>query len=99
MPGLPAFTGTASAPGDRVMQQFRDNNIQILIATDEVESIDVSGVSHINNYDTPTFLTTTCIGWAAQGEWEKTELQGVAYICHAGGGGELTNMKCGSTNY
>ena len=41
---------------DRVMQQFRENQIQILIATDVVgRGIDVSGVSHIINYDTPTF--------------------------------------------
>ena len=41
---------------DRVMRQFRDGSVQILVATDVVgRGIDVSSVSHIINYDIPEF--------------------------------------------
>ena len=41
---------------DRVMSDFRDGNVKILIATDVVgRGIDVSGISHIINYDIPQF--------------------------------------------
>ncbi|HBU36260.1 MAG TPA: ATP-dependent helicase [Planctomycetaceae bacterium] len=41
---------------DRVMRQFREGQIQVLVATDVVgRGIDVSGVSHIINYDIPEF--------------------------------------------
>ena len=39
---------------DRVMQKFRDGKVRLLIATDVVgRGIDVSGISHIVNYDIP----------------------------------------------
>jgi ATP-dependent RNA helicase DeaD len=41
---------------DRVMRQFRDGSVKILVATDVVgRGIDVSTVSHIVNYDIPEF--------------------------------------------
>jgi ATP-dependent RNA helicase DeaD len=41
---------------DRVMREFRDGDVQVLVATDVVgRGIDVSGVSHIINYDIPEF--------------------------------------------
>jgi ATP-dependent RNA helicase DeaD len=41
---------------DRVMEQFRSGKVRLLIATDIVgRGIDVSGVSHIINYDVPEF--------------------------------------------
>ncbi len=41
---------------DRVMRQFRDGTVKILVATDVVgRGIDVSSVSHIVNYDIPEF--------------------------------------------
>jgi len=41
---------------DRVMEKFRAKKLQILVATDVVgRGIDVTGLSHIINYDTPTF--------------------------------------------
>jgi len=41
---------------DRVMRQFREGTVQILVATDVVgRGIDVSSVSHIINYDVPEF--------------------------------------------
>jgi ATP-dependent RNA helicase DeaD len=40
----------------RVMQKFRDAEIKILVATDVIgRGIDVTGVSHIINYDTPQY--------------------------------------------
>ena len=39
---------------DRVMKQFRTKQVRILIATDVVgRGIDVSGISHIINFDIP----------------------------------------------
>ena len=41
---------------DRVMQKFREGNIRLLIATDIAgRGLDVSGISHIVNYDIPEF--------------------------------------------
>ena len=41
---------------DRVMASFRQNKIRILVATDVVgRGIDVTGISHIINFDTPHF--------------------------------------------
>ncbi len=41
---------------DRVMREFRDGSVRILVATDVVgRGIDVSSVSHIINYDVPEF--------------------------------------------
>ena len=41
---------------DRVMRQFREGSVKVLVATDVVgRGIDVSSVSHIINYDIPEF--------------------------------------------
>ena len=41
---------------DRVMSQFRSGKVKYLVATDVVgRGIDVTGISHIINYDIPTF--------------------------------------------
>ena len=41
---------------DRVMRQFREGRVRLLVATDVVgRGIDVSGISHIVNYDVPEF--------------------------------------------
>jgi ATP-dependent RNA helicase DeaD len=41
---------------DRVMRQFREGSVKVLVATDVVgRGIDVSSVSHIVNYDIPEF--------------------------------------------
>ena len=46
----------AQSVRDRVMRQFRDGTVKILVATDVVgRGIDVSSVSHIVNYDIPEF--------------------------------------------
>ena len=42
---------------ERIMQAFRDEKITVLIATDVMSrGIDVSGISHIINYDLPNDL-------------------------------------------
>ena len=44
----------AQTARDRVMKQFRDGEIRLLIATDVMgRGIDVSGISHIINFDIP----------------------------------------------
>ncbi|MBD3671946.1 MAG: DEAD/DEAH box helicase [Planctomycetaceae bacterium] len=41
---------------DQVMKKFRQGNVRMLIATDVVgRGIDISGISHIINYDIPEF--------------------------------------------
>jgi ATP-dependent RNA helicase DeaD len=46
----------AQSVRDRVMRQFRDGTVKVLVATDVVgRGIDVSSVSHIVNYDIPEF--------------------------------------------
>jgi len=46
----------AQGARDRAMKAFRDGTVRVLVATDVVgRGIDVSGVSHIINYDIPEF--------------------------------------------
>jgi len=46
----------AQSVRDRVMREFREGSVRILVATDVVgRGIDVSSVSHIINYDIPEF--------------------------------------------
>ncbi len=81
---------------DRVMQQFRDSSIRILIATDVVgRGIDVTGVSHIINYDTPTFCDDYVHRVGRTGRMSKDGIaEGVAYtFVTPEEGGELTNIE------
>jgi ATP-dependent RNA helicase DeaD len=57
LPNVALLHGDLPQPKrDRVMQQFRDGNVRLLIATDVVgRGIDVSGISHIVNYNVPEF--------------------------------------------
>lgn len=46
----------AQSHRDRVMKQFRSGEVRMLIATDVVgRGIDISGISHIINYDVPEY--------------------------------------------
>ncbi|MBC19127.1 MAG: DEAD/DEAH box helicase [Planctomycetaceae bacterium] len=81
---------------DRVMQQFRESDVKILIATDVVgRGIDVSGVSHIINYDTPTFCDDYVHRVGRTGRMGKDGIaEGVAYtFVTPEEGGELTNIE------
>ncbi len=60
----------AQGARDRVMRQFRDGEIKVLVATDVVgRGIDVTGISHIINYDIPSSPTTTSTASAAPAGW------------------------------
>jgi len=46
----------AQTSRDRVMKRFREGKVRVLVATDVVgRGIDVTGISHIINFDTPQF--------------------------------------------
>ena len=66
---------------DQVMAKFREGRIRILIATDVVgRGIDVSGVSHIINYDMPTFCDDYIHRVGRTGRMSKEGIaDGVAY--------------------
>ena len=57
MRGVEAIHGDMSQGArDRVMRAFREGKVRYLVATDVVgRGIDVSGISHIINYDIPQF--------------------------------------------
>jgi ATP-dependent RNA helicase DeaD len=57
LPGAAMIHGDLPQPKrDRVMRDFRTGKIRLLIATDVVgRGIDVSGISHIVNYDIPEY--------------------------------------------
>jgi ATP-dependent RNA helicase DeaD len=57
LPRVAAIHGDLpQAVRDRVMKQFREGKIRLLIATDVMgRGIDVSGISHIINYDVPEY--------------------------------------------
>ncbi len=55
LPRVAAMHGDLDQPKrERIMRQFRDGDIRFLVATDVVgRGIDVTGISHIINYDMP----------------------------------------------
>ncbi len=54
---------------DRVMRAFRNGSIEILVATDvAARGLDVSGVTHVFNFDILRILTAMCIVLAVPGE-------------------------------
>lgn len=57
LPGVAVIHGDLpQTTRDRVMKRFREGAIRLLIATDVMgRGIDVSGISHIVNYDIPEF--------------------------------------------
>ncbi len=77
---------------DRVMQGFRDGTVRLLVATDVVgRGIDVSGISHIINYDIPQF----CDDYVHRvGRTGRMGREGVAYtFVTPEEGGELTRIE------
>ncbi len=81
---------------DRVMSNFRDGKVKILIATDVVgRGIDVTGISHIINYDTPTFCDDYIHRVGRTGRMTKDGMtEGVAYtFVTPEEGGELTRIE------
>ena len=81
---------------DRVMSDFREGKIRILIATDVVgRGIDVTGISHIVNFDTPTFCDDYIHRVGRTGRMGKDGIaDGVAYtFVTPEEGGELTRIE------
>ncbi|MDR1383542.1 MAG: DEAD/DEAH box helicase [Planctomycetaceae bacterium] len=77
---------------DSVMKRFRAGNLQILVATDVVgRGIDVSGISHIINYDIPVY----CDDYVHRvGRTGRMGREGTAYtFVTAEEGQELTRIE------
>lgn len=77
---------------DRVMQGFREGKVRFLVATDVVgRGIDVTGISHIINYDIPQF----CDDYVHRvGRTGRMGREGVAYtFVSPEEGGELTRIE------
>ncbi|MCA9268888.1 MAG: DEAD/DEAH box helicase [Planctomycetales bacterium] len=93
------FDGVGSIHGDmtqgardRVMKQFRENRVRVLVATDVVgRGIDVSGISHIVNFDIPQF----CDDYVHRvGRTGRMGREGVAYtFVSPEEGNELTRIE------
>jgi ATP-dependent RNA helicase DeaD len=93
------FEGTACIHGDlqqgardRVMAAFREDKVRYLVATDVVgRGIDVSGISHIVNYDIPQF----CDDYVHRvGRTGRMGREGIAYtFVTPEEGNELTKIE------
>ena len=85
----------AQSARDRVMQQFRNGKIRLLIATDVIgRGIDVSGISHIINYDIPEDCDDYVHRIGRTGRLSSTEGQGAAITFVAPDEGQqLTNVE------
>lgn len=82
----------AQSARDRVMKSFREGGVTHLVATDVVgRGIDVSGISHIINYDVPTF----CDDYVHRvGRTGRMGREGVAYtFVTPEEGNELTRIE------
>ncbi|HBT77432.1 MAG TPA: ATP-dependent helicase [Planctomycetaceae bacterium] len=94
-----SFEGLATIHGDlqqsvrdRVMADFRNGKVRVLVATDVVgRGIDVSGISHIINYDIPQF----CDDYVHRvGRTGRMGREGVAFtFVTATEGSELTRIE------
>ncbi len=85
----------AQSARDRVMQQFRNGEIRLLIATDVMgRGIDVSGISHIINYDIPEDCDDYVHRVGRTGRLSSTEGHGAAITFVAPDeGSQLTNVE------
>jgi len=79
---------------DRVLKQFREGKIRLLIATDVMgRGIDVSGISHIINFDIPEFSDDYVHRIGRVGRL-SSDLKGAAFTFVAPDEGEqLTNIE------
>ncbi|WP_010588255.1 DEAD/DEAH box helicase [Schlesneria paludicola] len=85
----------AQSARDRVMREFREGEIRLLIATDVMgRGIDVSGISHIINYDIPEDCDDYVHRIGRTGRLSSTEGQGAAITFVAPDEGQqLTNVE------
>ncbi|HEY2411982.1 MAG TPA: DEAD/DEAH box helicase [Pirellulaceae bacterium] len=93
MDGVACMHGDMNQSGrDRVMTDFRSGRVKVLVATDVVgRGIDVSSISHIINYDIPSF----CDDYVHRvGRTGRMGREGVAYTFVAPDEGpELTRIE------
>ncbi|HET6424935.1 MAG TPA: DEAD/DEAH box helicase, partial [Planctomycetaceae bacterium] len=85
----------AQSSRDRVMRQFREGKIRLLIATDVMgRGIDVSGVSHIINFDIPENCDDYVHRVGRTGRLSSAESKGTAFtfVC-PDEGDQLTNIE------
>lgn len=95
LPGAAVIHGDLSqSVRDRVMKAFREGRIRLLVATDVMgRGIDVSGISHIVNYDIPEFCDDYIHRIGRTGRL-STEVPGKAFtfVCRDEGQ-QLTNIE------
>lgn len=80
---------------DRVMKKFREGNIRLLIATDVMgRGIDVSGISHIINFDIPLDCDDYVhrVGRTGRMSSEYTRGTAFTFVCKDEGD-QLTNIE------
>ncbi len=82
IPTVACIHGDLSQGGARSRDEIlRSGMLRILVATDVVgRGIDVSGLSHIINYDIRSFAMTMCIVWDSTGRMGK---EGTAFTSSA----------------
>lgn len=85
----------AQSARDRVMKQFREGKIRLLIATDVMgRGIDVSGISHIINFDIPEDCDDYVHRVGRTGRLSSADCKGTAFtfVC-PDEGQQLTNVE------
>jgi len=85
----------AQSARDRVMKQFRQGEIRLLIATDVMgRGIDVSGISHIINFDIPEDCDDYVHRIGRTGRLSSSESRGMAFtFVSLSEGDQLTNIE------
>jgi len=85
----------AQTARDRVMKRFREGDIRLLIATDVMgRGIDVSGISHIINYDVPLDCDDYVHRVGRTGRLSSDNARGTAFtLIGKDEGDQLTNIE------
>ena len=79
---------------DRVIKELRSGQLRLLIATDVVgRGIDVSGISHIINYDIPEYCDDYVHRVGRTGRLSSEEAGRAITFVRLDQGGELTNIE------
>ena len=79
---------------DRVIKELRSGQLRLLIATDVVgRGIDVSGISHIINYDIPEYCDDYVHRVGRTGRLSSDEAGRAITFVRLDQGGELTNIE------
>jgi ATP-dependent RNA helicase DeaD len=94
LPGVAVIHGDLhQTVRDRAMRQFREGTTRLLIATDVVgRGIDVSGISHIINYDIPEFCDDYVHRIGRTGRLSGEAGYAFTFVCRDEGE-QLTNIE------